>query len=30
MDIARPRVFIIQEHEDANLVLNGLLLVKGM
>jgi DNA-binding NtrC family response regulator len=27
--IARPRVFIVQEEEDANLVLNGLLWLKG-
>ena len=29
MAIAKPRVFIVQEHEDANLVLNGLLWLKG-
>jgi DNA-binding NtrC family response regulator len=29
MNIAKPRVFIVQEHEDANLVLNGLLWLKG-
>ena len=29
MTIAKPRVFIVQEHEDANLVLNGLLWLKG-
>ena len=29
MTIARPRVFIVQEEEDANLVLNGLLWLKG-
>jgi DNA-binding response OmpR family regulator len=29
MDITKPRVFIVQEHEDANLVLNGLLWLKG-
>jgi DNA-binding NtrC family response regulator len=27
--IAKPRVFIVQEHEDANMVLNGLLWLKG-
>jgi DNA-binding NtrC family response regulator len=27
--IAKPRVFIVQEHEDANLVLNGLFWLKG-
>ena len=29
MAIAKPRVFIVQEHEDANMVLNGLLWLKG-
>jgi DNA-binding NtrC family response regulator len=29
MTIAKPRVFIVQEHEDANLVLNGLFWLKG-
>ena len=29
MAIAKPRVFIVQEHEDANLVLNGLFWLKG-
>jgi DNA-binding response OmpR family regulator len=29
MAIAKPRVFIIQENEDANLLLNGLLWLKG-
>ena len=29
MAIAKPRVFIVQEHEDANFVLNGLLWLKG-
>ena len=29
MAISKPRVFIVQEHEDANLVLNGLLWLKG-
>jgi DNA-binding response OmpR family regulator len=27
--ITKPRVFIVQEHEDANLLLNGLLWLKG-
>ena len=29
MAITKPRVFIIQENEDANLLLNGLLWLKG-
>jgi DNA-binding response OmpR family regulator len=29
MTIAKPRVFIVQENEDANLLLNGLLWLKG-
>ena len=29
MAIAKPRVFIVQENEDANLLLNGLLWLKG-
>jgi DNA-binding NtrC family response regulator len=29
MSISKPRVFIVQEDEDANLVLNGLLWLKG-
>jgi DNA-binding response OmpR family regulator len=29
MVIAKPRVFIVQEHEDANLVLNGFFWLKG-
>jgi DNA-binding NtrC family response regulator len=29
MSIAKPRVFIVQEDENANLVLNGLLWLKG-
>jgi len=29
MVIAKPRVFIVQEHEDANLILNGLFWLKG-
>jgi hypothetical protein len=29
MAIAKPRVFVVQEHEDANMVLNGLLWLKG-
>ena len=29
MTIAKPRVLIVQENEDANLVLNGLLWLKG-
>jgi len=28
MAIAKPRVFVVQEHEDANM-LNGLLWLKG-
>ncbi len=29
MAIAKPRVFIVQEHEDANSVLNGMFWLKG-
>jgi DNA-binding response OmpR family regulator len=29
MAIAKPRVFIVQENDDANLLLNGLLWLKG-
>jgi DNA-binding response OmpR family regulator len=29
MAIAKPRVFIIQENDDANILLNGLLWLKG-
>ena len=29
MAITKPRVFIIQENDDANLLLNGLLWLKG-
>ena len=29
MSISKPRVFIVQEDEDANLVLNGLFWLKG-
>jgi DNA-binding response OmpR family regulator len=29
MTIAKPRVFIVQENEDANLLLNGLLWLQG-
>ena len=29
MSIGKPRVFIVQDHEDANLVLNGLFWLKG-
>jgi DNA-binding response OmpR family regulator len=29
MPISKPRVFIIQENEDANVVLNGILWLKG-
>ncbi|MGZ5486878.1 MAG: hypothetical protein ACXWFB_13395, partial [Nitrososphaeraceae archaeon] len=29
MAISKPRVFIIQENDDANILLNGLLWLKG-
>jgi DNA-binding response OmpR family regulator len=29
MTIAKPRVFIVQENDDANVLLNGLLWLKG-
>jgi hypothetical protein len=29
MAIAKPRVFIVQENDDANVLLNGLLWLKG-
>ena len=30
MPIAKPTVFIVQENEDANIVLNGILWLKGL